>query len=101
MSDHDFVIQHKKGSEMPADFLSQNVVSELNVSAINIFEKDLKTLQAKDPFIRSVSDYIQFGKNPLDTEQSAYVRKQNHLASNFSSQYASQKCFAFASLSFR
>jgi hypothetical protein len=43
MSDHDFIIQHKKGSEMPADFLSRNVVSELDVSAINIFENDLKT----------------------------------------------------------
>jgi hypothetical protein len=47
MNDHDFIIQHKKGSEMPADFLSQSVVSEINVSAINIFEKDLKTLQPK------------------------------------------------------
>jgi hypothetical protein len=65
MNDHDFIIQHKKGSEMPADFLSRSVVSEINVSAINIFEKDLKTLQTKDPFIRSISDYIQFGKNPL------------------------------------
>jgi hypothetical protein len=73
MSDHDFNIQHKKDSEMPANFLSQNVVSELNVSAINIFEKDLKTLQAEDPFIRSISDYIQFGKNPLGIDQSAYV----------------------------
>jgi hypothetical protein len=63
MSDHDFIIQHKKGSEMPADFLSRNVVSELNVTAINIFEKDLKKLQTEDPFIRSISDYIQFGKN--------------------------------------
>jgi hypothetical protein len=59
---------------MPADFLSQNVVSELNVSAINIFEKDLKTLQTKDLFIRSISDYIQFGENPLGIDQSAYVR---------------------------
>jgi hypothetical protein len=74
MSDHDFIIQHKKGSEMPADFLSRNVVSELNVSAINIFEKDLKTLQNEDPFTRSISDYIQFGKHLLGIDQSAYVR---------------------------
>jgi hypothetical protein len=73
MRDHDFIIQHNKGSEMPAAFLSRNVVSELNVSAINIFKKDLKTLQNKDPFIRSISEYIQFGKNPLDSHQSAYV----------------------------
>ena len=34
----------------------------------------MKTLQAEDPFIRCISDYIQFGKNPLGIDQSAYVR---------------------------
>ena len=64
----------QKGYEMPANFFSQNVVSEIDVSAINIFEKDLKMLQAEDSFIHSISDFIQLGKSPLDPHQAAYVR---------------------------
>jgi hypothetical protein len=42
---------------------------------LSTFSKKMsKSLQNEDPFIRSISDYIQFGKNPLDSHQSAYVR---------------------------
>ena len=38
----DFTIQYKKGSEMPAEFLSQNVVESIEIS-----DEDLATLQDK------------------------------------------------------
>ena len=41
----DFTIQYKKGTEMPADFLSRNVVESIEVS-----DEDLASLQDKDTF---------------------------------------------------
>jgi hypothetical protein len=41
--------------------------------AINNFEKVLKTLQAEDLFISSLTDFIQIGTNPFDSYQAAYI----------------------------
>ena len=43
----DFTIQYKKGNEMPADFLSRNMVE-----SIKILDKDLDNLQDKDTFCK-------------------------------------------------
>ena len=43
MNEFDFIIQSKKGSEMPADFLSRNVLEE-----IQIFTPELPNLQNRD-----------------------------------------------------
>ena len=43
----DFTIQYKKGSEMPADFLSRNVVESIEIS-----DEDLANLQDKDTFCK-------------------------------------------------
>ena len=75
MNEHDFIICHKKGDEMAADFLSRNVVSNLNITAINIFDKDLLSLQNEDQFIKSVSNFIKLGQLPLDPLKAAYVTK--------------------------
>ncbi len=71
MNEHDFVIRHKKGDEMAADFLSRNVVAKLNVSSINIFDKDLLTLQQLDPF-------VQPGLGELQCISSSLLASQNH-----------------------
>ena len=49
---YDFKIIYKNGSEMPADFLSQNVLA-----SINFFNDNLPRLQ-KDDFIGTVIPYI-------------------------------------------
>ena len=74
MNDHDFIIQHKKGSEMPADFLSRNVVENISIAAIDILGKDLKTLQSQDPFTLSVSNFLKLGQLPSDPLQAAYLK---------------------------
>jgi hypothetical protein len=43
-----FKIVYKKGSEMPADYLSRNVVE-----AIRMFDKDQTDHQNKDPFCKT------------------------------------------------
>ena len=75
MNEHDFVIRHKKGDEMAADFLSRNVVAKLNVSSINIFDKDLLTLQQLDPFIQTISNFLKFAQLPSDPLKAAYIQK--------------------------
>ena len=49
----DFTIQYKKGSEMPADFLSRNVAESIEIS-----HKDLATLQDKDIFCKSINNLL-------------------------------------------
>ena len=62
--------------------------------AINIFEKVLKTLQAEDLFISSLTDFIQIGTNPFDSYQAAYICSIAHCITT-------QKCFSSTSLSIR
>ncbi|MGV1013323.1 MAG: DDE-type integrase/transposase/recombinase, partial [Flavobacterium sp.] len=69
MNEHDFIIMHKKGSEMPADFLSRNLIS-----VINIVDKDIPALQLQDEFIKSVHDFIKTGHLPAAPLQAAYIR---------------------------
>ena len=49
----DFTIQYKKGSEMPADFLSRNVVESIEIS-----DEDLAMLQDKDTFCKSIKSLL-------------------------------------------
>ena len=48
----DFTIQYKKGSEMPADYLSRNVVESIEIS-----DEDLPGLQDKDTFYKINQKY--------------------------------------------
>ena len=70
MNEFDFIIQYKKGSEMPADFLSRNVLEE-----IQIFTPQLPQLQADDEFAHAVFSFLQKGKLPTDARKAAYVAK--------------------------
>ena len=49
MNEFDFVIQYKNGKEMPADFLSRNVLA-----AIDIFNAQLPQLQQQDQFANAL-----------------------------------------------
>ena len=54
-----FDIAYKKGSEMPADFLSRNVVN-----ALSFKNRDLKTGQKQDPALKSLYDFLISGTIP-------------------------------------
>jgi regulator of sirC expression with transglutaminase-like and TPR domain len=49
MLEYDFVIQYKKGINMPADFLSRSKIDE--IAAIDPFTPTLAQEQAQDPDI--------------------------------------------------
>jgi hypothetical protein len=68
MNAYDFIIQYKKGSEMPADFLSRNVLDE-----IDVFSPDLPLLQARDEFANAVIEFLQHNKKPADKKKAAYI----------------------------
>ena len=70
MNEFDFIIQYKKGSEMPADFLSRNVLEE-----IQIFTPELPALQNSDEFARALIVFLQHQQLPADKKQAAYVQK--------------------------
>jgi hypothetical protein len=70
MNEYDFIIQYKKGSEMPADFLSRNVLEE-----IDLFNADLPELQKEDEFADSVIQFLQNNQLPADKSKAAYVAK--------------------------
>ena len=75
MSEHDFVIRHKKGDEMAADFLSRNVVRQLNVTAIDLHNVDLLSLQQQDPFISALSHFIKRNILPSNPLKAAYLQR--------------------------
>jgi len=54
MNHFDFIIQYKKGSKMPADFLSRNVLEE-----IDLFSQDLPLLQATDEFANAIIEFLK------------------------------------------
>ena len=51
---YDFEIKYKKGSEMPADFLSRNVVD-----AVGIFEDNWKAEQEQDEYCQILKNHMQ------------------------------------------
>jgi transposase InsO family protein len=59
-----FTIHYKKGSEMPADFLSRNVCE-----AINVFDSELPEMQKQDPTCKIIRDFIQNLDNPKANQE--------------------------------
>ena len=59
MLEFDFETVYKKGSEMPADFLSRNVVN-----AISFKNEDLRQGQSKDKKLRALYDFLMNGTLP-------------------------------------
>jgi len=70
MNNYDFIIQYKKGTEMPADFLSRNVLEE-----IDVFSPDLPLLQARDEFANAIIEFLQHNKLPADNKKATYIAK--------------------------
>ncbi len=64
MNIFNFTIHYKKGSEMPADFLSRNVCE-----AINVFDDQLPELQKQDPLCKHIRDFIQNLSNPQANQE--------------------------------
>jgi RNase H-like domain found in reverse transcriptase len=65
--EHDFVIQYKKGSNMPADYLSrlpgakENIAS---VSAFDLFQADLYKLQMQDEILQGIQTFWNTNQCP-------------------------------------
>jgi hypothetical protein len=58
---------------MPADFLSRNMVNKLNITAVELHNVDLLSLQKQDPFISSLSRFIKQHILPPDPLKAAYI----------------------------
>jgi transposase InsO family protein len=77
--EHDFVIQYKKGSNMPADYLSRLPGAKDNVASISAFDPfqtDLYDLQMQDEVLQGVQTFRNTGKWPaaiLRQDQSYYT----------------------------
>jgi hypothetical protein len=69
MSEHDFVICHKPGHEMPADFLSRNVSS-----ISSVLDNDLQLLQSQDQFISDLIKLVKFNTLPADRLRAHYLK---------------------------
>jgi hypothetical protein len=55
---------YQKGSEMPADFLSRNVISQLRQKRINSLQfedQDFELEQNKEPWIKEIKDWMMTG----------------------------------------
>ncbi len=57
--EHDFVIQYKKGSDMPADYLSRLPPTKHDpvISAFDQFQPGLDELQREDPYAQNILAY--------------------------------------------
>jgi hypothetical protein len=60
MNIFDFEVVYKKGSEMPADFLSRNI------AVLSWDSKDLSEEQGKDPFIGAMKEFLLHKELPKD-----------------------------------
>ena len=78
MLEYDFVIQYKKGINMPADFLSRSKIDE--ISAIDPFSPTLA--QAVDQDIVKLQHFHEKGAWPLHTSKSD-IKRLKHLVNNF------------------
>jgi hypothetical protein len=63
MNTFDFEIVYKKGSEMPADFLSRNVIDSISWN-----NEEIQQEQQKDPLIKAIKNYLLNRELPADTK---------------------------------
>jgi Integrase zinc binding domain len=64
--EHNFIIQYKKGSDMPADYLSRlpTTVNNLVVAAFDPFQTGLGNLPKEDDFAKNISHFGQMKQWP-------------------------------------
>ena len=70
MNQFDFDIIYKKGSEMPADFLSRNIVA-----AVGLTNEQLISEQNQDPVIKALKDFLLNRALPRDSNQQQVIMK--------------------------
>jgi len=60
--EHDFIIQYKKGSDIPADYLSRlpATTNDSVIAAFDPFQTDLPKLQREEPYAKNM---LYFGKH--------------------------------------
>jgi hypothetical protein len=64
MLKYDFEIMYQKGSEMPADFLSWNVISQIfetKVNSMRIKNHQLELEQDQEPWIKEIKEWLLTG----------------------------------------
>jgi len=65
--EHNFIVQYKKGTNMPADYLSRlpslpvNAVESPSVAAFDPFMPDLQLLQRQDQDLQSIFQFLKTG----------------------------------------
>jgi hypothetical protein len=69
MNTFDFKIVYKKGSEMPADFLSRNVIDSISWN-----NEEIQQEQQKDPLIKAPKNYLLNRELPNDQKCQNVVR---------------------------
>ncbi len=69
MNTFDFDIIYKKGSEMPADYLSRNLIS-----AISWDSSELLLAQTADPLIKALKAFLLHQELPQDSKCQALVK---------------------------
>ncbi len=77
MIKYDFEIMYQKGSEMPADFLSRNVVSQLRQKCINSLQfedQDFELEQNKEPWIKEIKDWMTNGSECKTPTAISYMK---------------------------
>ena len=72
MNIFDFTIHNKKGSKMPADFLSRNVCE-----AINVFDSKLPQLQEEDQVCKIIHNFICILDNPTANKEPFKSKQAN------------------------
>ena len=82
MLDYDFTVQYKKGINMPADFLSRQMVDHL--SGIDPFSPDLPKLQAADSDIIRLKHFSKHASWPQGTPKSIANRLVPLVSKNLS-----------------
>ena len=70
MNEYNFTIEYKKGSEMPADYLSRQVLSE-----ISVFDDDLREKQGSDPFCMALQIFLDSANLPPDPVMARVIRQ--------------------------
>ena len=69
MATYDFEILYKKGSEMPADYLSRNAIDSINWDGTELSEA-----QNQDPLIRALKEYLLHRKIPTDPKCQSIIK---------------------------
>jgi hypothetical protein len=72
MNEFDFEICYKKGSEMPADFLSRNAVD-----AINLDMSSLAHSQDADPTLKALKNFLLSKQLPFELATMASSKPKN------------------------